>query len=353
MAITVAAAAAVGIAAAVAPASAASTNEWRVSYRTSAVGGLYSVAALSRTNAWAAGVLYKGQTLINKPYVLHWNGKAWKAVSIPASNGYYSNDIAASSASNVWVLGVDAGNSLHEKMFRWDGAHWHSISVPEVNLGDPVVLSASHVWASGQISCTGTRCVTDVWHWNGSAWQDHPIATTVYDMAGTAASGLWAVGVNGQKQLGGAGNVAAYRWNGTHWAPVSMPHPRVSSSPGIAVDSASDVWIGAFTAGGGRGYAMHWNGRTWQALTAPASIAAGTDVVPDGHSGVWLGPWAHWTGRSWSSALTLARPIVGAGIHQLVKVPGTSASYWGAAGIITSETSTTFHPAMLVYGPLP
>jgi hypothetical protein len=84
---------AVGLAALAAPASGATTNEWRVSYRSSADGILYGVAAISPTNAWAAG----------GPYVVHWNGKGWSTVTIPGSDGDGMNAIGASSASNVWV----------------------------------------------------------------------------------------------------------------------------------------------------------------------------------------------------------------------------------------------------------
>ena len=46
--------------------------------------------------------------IVNCPYVLHWTGATWSVVSIPGSNGYYSTQVVASSASNVWVLGTDA-----------------------------------------------------------------------------------------------------------------------------------------------------------------------------------------------------------------------------------------------------
>ena len=137
--------------------------------------------------------------------------------------------------------------------------------------------------------------------------------------------------------------------------PVHMSHPRLSAAVGSAMDSASDVWIGGMTVNGGRGYAMHWNGRTWRALTAPASLTAGTDVVPDGHGGVWLGSWAHWNGHAWVNTLDsgLPAPVSGMGIAQLVRIPGTAASYWGAGSVVIGENSTVNRPAMLIYGPQP
>ena len=350
---------AVGLAALAAPASGATTNEWRLSYRSSADGILYGVAAISPTNAWAAG------SANNQPYVVHWNGRSWSTVTIPGSTGDSLSTIGASSASNVWVFGSDPNNQ--EKAFRWDGAHWHSIpSVPpEVSFNPPLVFSASNVWGYGHTSCvTGKggiqKCVTNVWHWNGSGWKSYPIGTTVWWMAGTAATGPWVIGVNGEKQYGGPGSIAAYRWTGGRWFPVVMPHPQVIvlssssiGSPGIGIDSASDIWIGMSTARAQNGYVLHWNGRTWAALTAPDNLSTTSEMVPDGHGGVWLGTGAHWTGRSWVNVFPMPSSVSNATTDQMVKVPGTSGSYWDAGGVTTSATSLTYHLAMMVYGPLP
>jgi hypothetical protein len=92
---------------------------------------MYGVDAISRTDAWAEGTNYHGQTPVNSQYVLHWNGAKWSEVTIPGSSGYSSSGVSASSASNVWVLGTDANGSLSQKLFRYDGAHWHTMSVPE------------------------------------------------------------------------------------------------------------------------------------------------------------------------------------------------------------------------------
>ena len=42
--------------------------------------------------------------------------------------------------------------------------------------------------------------------------------------------------------------------------------------------------------------------------------------------------------------------FAGGGIYDFVKVPGTSGSYWGAAGVEKSASSATHHPAMVIYG---
>jgi hypothetical protein len=335
------------------PGDAATTAEWRLSsYVSSVSGGMGSVVAISRSDAWAVGATYHGKTLVNSPYVLHWTGAKWSAVAIPSSSGYYSSLVAASSAGNVWVLGTDANDSLKQKIFRYDGAHWHTMSVPEGNLDNLTVLSATNVWVTGQISCTGGKCVTDVWQWNGSRWLAHPINSTVYNIAGTSATSIWAVGLGGVNQRTGEGTVAAYRWAGTHWTPVVMAHPEMSGWPDIAIGSASDIWIAGWRGTSSQVLALRWTGSKWQQVISAAHIAASPDPVPYGSSGVWMGPWAAWTGRGWVSTLQHL-PFSGGSIEDFVQVPGAAGSYWGAASAETSANSSVDHPAMVVYGPVP
>lgn len=334
------------------PGSAATTAEWRLStYASSVTGSMRSVVALSRTDAWAVGYIYHGSTLVNSPWVLRWNGSKWIGVTIPDSSGYYTSQVSASSADNVWVLGSDANDSLHQKLFRYDGSHWHTISVPEGNLGNLLALSATDVWVTGQISCTGAKCVSDVWQWNGSTWTAHPINSTVYAIDASSGSNVWAVGLGGVNAKG-EGTVAAYRWAGTHWTPVVMSHPDMSGWPDIAMPSASNIWIEGWRGTSSQVLALHWTGSKWAQVVSPASSAASPGAVPYGSSGVWMGPWEAWTGRGWVSTLQNL-PASGGGIYDWAPIPGDPGAYWGAGGWEKSSTSTVDHPSMLIYGPVP
>jgi hypothetical protein len=336
------------------PGDAATTAEWRLSsYASSVNGGMTSVAAISRTDAWAVGNTSHGTTPVNSPYVLHWNGSTWRTVSIPGSNGYVSSIVAASSASNVWVLGTDWNDTLNQKLFRYDGSHWHTMSVPEDdNLSTLVVLSATDVWLTGQISCTGGKCVTDVFQWNASKWLAHPIDSTVFNIAGSAATNIWAVGLGGVNQKTDEGTVAAYRWAGTRWTPVAMAHPKMSGWPDIAIGSARDIWLEGWRGTSSQVLALHWTGSKWQQVISPSNSAASPDPVPYGSSGVWMGPWAAWTGRGWVSTLQHL-PWSDGIIEDFVQVPGAAGSYWGAANAEKSANSAITHPAMAMYGPVP
>jgi hypothetical protein len=335
------------------PGDAATTAEWRLSsYASSVTGGMTSVAAISKTDAWAVGSTDHGSTLVNSPYVLHWNGSTWSTVSIPGSNGYYSWLVAASSASNVWVLGEDVNDSENQKLFHFDGSHWHTVSVPEGNLSTLVALSPTDVWLTGQIGCNGpAKCVTDVWQWNGSTWTAHPIYSSVENIAGTSATNIWAVGLNNINDKD-EGTLSAYRWNGTKWLTVVMPHPGMSYWPDIAIGSASDIWIEGWRATSSKVLALRWTGSAWQQVLSGANAGASPDPVPDGSSGVWLGPWELWNGHAMVDTSEYLGWASG-GISDFVQVPGASGSYWGAASAEKSYNSAVTHPSMAIYGPLP
>jgi hypothetical protein len=84
------------------PGNAVTASEWQLKWSAaSTAGSMSSIVAISRTNAWAVGVTDHGQTPVNNPCVLHWNGARWSGVSIPGGSGYSSSLVAASSASNV------------------------------------------------------------------------------------------------------------------------------------------------------------------------------------------------------------------------------------------------------------
>jgi hypothetical protein len=358
-------AATVAVAASMAPARAATPAAWRLAYRFHAPGAMTAVAATSPANAWAAGFLQQGPDLqiVNQLFVVHWDGRRWRPVTVPGGNGFIPNFVVASSARNVWIFAESDRQPHNEAVFRYDGSRWHEMAVPDGaggspvgNLGvpTPVVLSSSDVWtAADQPGCSlgsALGCVTEMWHWNGRTWKSYPLPVNIGGVAALSPTDVLAVGLGGQKVAGGPGTVVAYRWNGRRWATARVPHPRVYYYASIGLDSASDVWIAAGSPGPGiavDSFAIHWNGRRWS--TTPPFFTAQTPVVPDGRGGVWLGGLAHWNGRSWTD-VGMAPPW-GGSIYTLVKIPGTSGSFWSADQL--GANGSTGDPGITVYGPLP
>ena len=65
-------------------------GSWRVVYESTSKtsNSLYSVAAVSPVNAWAAGEIAAGGS-DGQSVVLHWNGTSWKRASVPDLTGFY------------------------------------------------------------------------------------------------------------------------------------------------------------------------------------------------------------------------------------------------------------------------
>jgi hypothetical protein len=349
----VAAAIAMTVAGTVIPARATTvtTTPWRVAHIWgTAAGRLDAVAATGPANAWAIGSLYQGSTP-SGPLVAHWNGTAWQTVTPAVVKGYSLYEISASSPGNVWMLGLGA-SSLDQKAFRFDGAHWHAVALPPIVNATPrdlIALGSAEAWVSGSAGTSGAgQPFTDVWHWSGSAWTNHPIGASIDDMAGISDSNLQAAGRTGQA-------LRAYKWTGRRWIAMGIPSAS-GQTPAIAMDAANDVWIGAPSPDGRSAFALHWNGRAWSRVNAPKDVTAFGTPTPDGHGGVWLGTLAYWTGHAWIDA-DFVVPPPGAHISYTVgpvtmaKVPGTAGSYWGA-GYEQIDTSPA-RPAMWLYGPKP
>ena len=330
-----------------ASAGAGSVATWHLFYQAKTSGFFTSVAVISKNDAWAAGSLLSGKTVLLRPLLRHWNGHSWKAVVIPKEARFESSWVAASSATNVWVMGPSSGRAM-TRVYRFDGSRWHAVPVPpQTSLADPVVISPDDVWALGSNDTS-----SDMFHWNGSRWVGYTVGRNLVQLSGTSKKNVWAVGLNRQRSF--TGKIVAYRWNGTRWQPVRMPHPASTALEDIQVSSESAVWISGTHLGknASPAFALHWNGQIWSKVTAPTSLpASSTGLLPDGSGGFWLGPEAHWTGHSWQGPVPILPASSAQSAGLIGRIPGT-ASYWLMAGTINNG-SVVEEPSIYLYGPVP
>jgi hypothetical protein len=320
---------------------------WRLFYQAHASGFFSSVAAISKTDAWAAGIPINGRVVL-QPFLRHWNGQSWKAVSIPRAARFESQWVAASSAANVWVMGPSNGRVI-TRVYRFDGSRWHAIRVPaQIALTNPVVFGPRDVWAFGNENATSH----DIFHWNGTRWVGYTVGVNLVQLSGTSDKDLWAVGLNRRRSF--TGKIAAYRWTGARWRTVSMPHPASTALEDVQVVSTSDVWISGTVVNktASPSFVLHWNGHTWSKVVAPASLpASSTDLLPDGTGGAWLGPEVHWTGHVWQGPVPVFAAGAGGSEGLMGRVPGT-ASFWLMTGTINNG-STVERPSIYLHGPVP
>jgi hypothetical protein len=140
---------------------------------------LFTVAPLSPSNAWAAGIT---TSLGTQALIEHWNGKRWATSPTPAMTASGINALAAISATDVWAVGyagqgaTSAGGVNYKTLVEhWNGASWEVIPSPNPAgtksnaLVGLTAISPTDVWAVGYTLIGSTRLgLTE--HWNGSAW---------------------------------------------------------------------------------------------------------------------------------------------------------------------------------------
>jgi len=242
-------------------------------------------SARTTSGRWARLTIYE-------PFIRHYNGSSWQALTIPGGTGSTSAWVSASAANNVWVGGLRNSSVATSVVYRWNGARWGKVPVPALTyLQGVVVLAPNNVWAFG----TSGTVYDDVFHWNGTKWQGYLSNALNFVPQGISASAASNVWVSGYAYSGSRQVAAAYRWTGSAWHAVSMPHPVLSAGPAVAAVSPSNVWIG-----------------------------------------YWFGAQAILTASTWTNEHV---PAFTGGFGGVVRIPGTT-SFLLKAGVETGSSST-------------
>jgi hypothetical protein len=178
-----------------------------------------------------------------------------------------------------------AAHSDHSLVERWNHNRWTRMPTPDIGLlGDVSATARSNIW---------TAAARALLHWNGTKWLRIalPNASHLPGFAGQIAatrSGLWAIGAS-----------SVGRWNGKRWQTWSDRNVNVNYG-GLSAISDRDVWLGGNDAAGP--LVMHWDGRSWQHVQAPADpglVILAIDAKSDDQ--VWIAGYHadendHWTG---------------------------------------------------------
>lgn len=306
----------------------ASRLAWYQIYQSRPHGSFYQVAAISRHDVWAVGdVDTKAGNLIYRPFIRHFNGRSWQAITIPQASST-ADWVSASAANNVWVggLGLTNRHVATTVVYRWNGARWKKIPMPAMTfLQGVVALAPDNVWAFGD---SGT-VADDIFHWNGSKWRYYLASDTNFIPQGISATGPENVWVSGFARSGRKQVIAAYRWRRGAWHPVRMPHPVFDNGgPNVTAVSPANVWIGWDD--NTNAHALQWDGRRWHTVTVP-DYADPLDIIPDGKGGYWFGAQAILTGRTWTSKQV---PVFDGIYGGVTRIPRTT-SFLLTAGVET------------------
>jgi len=143
-------------------------------------GTLIGVGTVSAATAWAVGTTGDCGCGNGDSLILRWNGTAWKQVPSPTPAGGRKagaalRSVAATSTNNAWAVGVSGCGCMPSSywpfILRWNGTAWKqvpsAIQSVSTSLSAVAATSASNAWAVGT---TGTG-QTLIEHWNGTVWK--------------------------------------------------------------------------------------------------------------------------------------------------------------------------------------
>ena len=177
------------------------------------------VSALSPADFWAVAgqplLSLVGVPSVTGGSVLHWTGKKWTALKLPATlaKHAYLTSVVARSDSDVWVGGAIRLHSAKGTFVprpiaaHWDGRTWTVTELPGGSAHHNLTLSLAQdgsggIWATG--NCLGCQKFAPqlMWHWRHGRWtgpskdllnaKTHANFVTLAQVGHT--SSVWAVG---------------------------------------------------------------------------------------------------------------------------------------------------------------
>lgn len=224
---------------------------------------------------WAGGPSDVWGIIRNSSQVAHFDTpQSFKLMSTNQANSLWG--VSGTSASDVWFVGASGA------AVRWDGTQFIPLGATGITAyGVWVDKATQRAWAVGQ---TGMSAVsTDL----GKSWttlKQIDMAPDLFDVAGSAANDLWAVGARGTVLHG----------DGTNWN--ILPTNVLTTLMSISIAGANDVWF----AGEGA-TVLHWNGATIE--TAHGGVPAFLDIWGTDVNNLWAvgagGAIYRYDGNSW------------------------------------------------------
>ena len=329
---------------------------------------LYSAAAISTSDVWAAGYYANSSGGVNKTLTQHWNGTSWKVVlsaNVGAGpNGFYS--VAAASASEIWAVGYFTGTRSTNRPLteEYTGTKWKVVKNPGVGSGANTlygvsVSTANSIWAVGDYTNKSGVNQTLVEQWNGTSWSvvKSPNVGTgnnvLYSVVAISNTNIWAVG--DYTNSSNVNQTLIEQWNGAKWSVIASPNNGTGANvlSSVAASNNVNVWaVGTYTNSSNVNQTLieQWSGTSWNIVTSPnvgtgANSLSGVTVASS--SNVWaVGDYNNgsvnqtlteqWNGASWS---VVTSPNNGTGANALLGVTHIPATNIWAVGDYTNSSN--------------
>ncbi|MGA2131204.1 MAG: hypothetical protein ABSH50_02730 [Bryobacteraceae bacterium] len=210
---------------------------------------LMAVAASSPNDIWAVG-----------DTTIHFDGTAWTAFAAPMIDGDGTNwldgvaDISPTEAWAVGLVGIDTA-TVGQVIEHWDGTAWSAYTGPTFAPGDEpepkclTAVSASDIWAVGDLLTSDQALEALYEHWDGTAWTaiTGPLYGFPNAASADAANDIWVVGETSGTIFG----TFAEHFDGSTWSRVATPDVGSGSNvlSGVVALAPNNVWaVGYSTA---------------------------------------------------------------------------------------------------------
>jgi hypothetical protein len=144
----------------------------------------FGVTAISANDVWAVGA----NESLSRTVAAHWNGQAWSIVKTPSLVDGPSpiNTLTGASAAgsnDVWASGYEGNvnNTNFQKpyLLHWNGKAWKLMHAPNAGTEGSLlraidVLSAKDIWAVGQTQQNDGSILSLTEQFNGKKWSRKP-----------------------------------------------------------------------------------------------------------------------------------------------------------------------------------
>ena len=269
---------------------------------------LNAVSMPATGRAWAVGYYVSGQ-FQQKTLIEHFDGTVWSVVPSPSpgalQNILYS--IAAISDTDAWAVGAeqDAAGLWHTLTEHWNGSTWSVVDAVDVGSNGNqffavTAVAGNNVYAAGQQAGSAFPNEALIEHWNGTSW-------SVVSSPGNTSASVLPLGVTatsssltlvGQEET----DIAPYTTYVAAGAPGSLsiqttPNNGVTENdlfaPAIAADGSTWAvgWYIDPSSGNHDSLVLQGVNGTWNLVSSPAfksgddSGLAAITAIPGG--GMW------------------------------------------------------------------
>jgi len=200
--------------------------------------------------------------IIDGEIMYHWNGSTVEETRLDNTGvWHYPHDgpiygAWGTSSNDMYFVG-DSGTILH-----FDGTNWTKMnSGTKIRLGSIFGTNDNNIWAGGYDLTTAAIILL---HYDGSTWREDELTASGEALPYSAVS-VWTCDSAGHQFVCTSGDVVFRKTDNGPWRMDSILNLTGVGNSGnhtlmeISGQSANDLMTG-----GEWGFAMHWNGKSWQ-----------------------------------------------------------------------------------------